>query len=72
MAPPLVLPGTYRRRTPEHTCLHQLVGEHLETFLEAARSRGDDGYSPFIEREFRRTLDWGLLCAGWPTPPPPS
>ena len=65
MAPSLVLPGTYRRREPEHTVLHHLVREHLETFLEEARSRCDDGYPPFIERELRRYLDCGLLCHGF-------
>ena len=59
------LPGTYRRREPEHTALHTVVREHLERFLEEARSRGEDGYPPFIEREFRRYLDCGLLCHGF-------
>ena len=59
------LPGTYRRREPEHTVLHTVVREHLERFLEEARSGGRDGYPPFIERAFRRYLDCGLLCHGF-------
>ena len=59
------LPGGYRRREPEKTALHAVVREHLETFLEEARLRDGEGYPGFVEREFRRYLDCGLLCRGF-------
>ena len=52
----------YRRREPEKTVLHGVVREHLETFLEEARERDGEGYPAFIEREFRRYLDCGVLA----------
>jgi hypothetical protein len=45
--------------------LHTIVREHLETFLEEARERDGDGYPAFVEREFRRYLDCGLLPRGF-------
>ena len=58
-------PGTYRRREPEKSVLHTVVREHLETFLEQARYLNGEGYPRFIEREFRRYLDCGLLSRGF-------
>jgi hypothetical protein len=55
----------YRRREPEKTVLHGVVREHLETFLAQARRLHGEGYPRFIEREFRRYLDCGLLCHGF-------
>jgi len=58
-------PSGYRRREPEKSVLHGVVREHLETFL-ARGHRGDgEGYPRFIEKEFRRYLDCGLLCHGF-------
>jgi hypothetical protein len=65
MAPSSILPGTYHRREPEYTVLHQVVREHLETLLQEGRARGLNGYPRFIEREFRRFLECGLLCHGF-------
>ena len=59
------LAAGYRRREPEKTVLHAVVRENLETFLEAARERDGDGYPAFVEREFRRYLDCGLLARGF-------
>ena len=59
------LRARYRRRQPEKTVLHTVVREHLETFLEEARERDGDGYPAFVEREFRRYLDCGLLPRGF-------
>ncbi|MBC8423324.1 transposase, partial [bacterium] len=59
------LPGTYRRREPEKRVLHTVVREHLETFLQEARDRGEEGYPYFIEGEFRRYLDCGILSRGF-------
>jgi len=59
------LSGVYRRHEPEKTVLHGIVREHLETFLVRARACDGDGYPRFVEREFRRYLDCGLLCHGF-------
>ena len=61
------LPRSYRRREPENTALYKTVQEHLNTFLEDASSRHESGagYPGFIEREFRRYLDCGLLAHGF-------
>ncbi len=59
------LPSTYRRREPEKTILHTIVRDHLETFLEQAALPGGDGYPRFVEQQFRRYLDCGLLCNGF-------
>ena len=63
--------GTYRRHEPEKTVLYGVVQEHLETFLDQAREPpyGDtadrDGYPRFVEEEFRRFLQCGLLVHGF-------
>jgi len=59
------LPHGYHRREPEKTVLHAIVREHLETFLAQARRLHGEGYPRFIEREFRRYVDCGLLCHGF-------
>jgi len=59
------LPGTYRRHQPEKTVLHGIVREHLETFLQQARGEDGEGYPRFVEHEFRRYYDCGLLCRGF-------
>jgi len=55
----------YRRREPEKTVLYAIVRDHLETFLDEPRRRDGDGYPAFLEREFRRYLDCGLLARGF-------
>ncbi|MBU1413732.1 transposase zinc-binding domain-containing protein, partial [Myxococcota bacterium] len=61
------LPATYRRREPEKTALHSLVHEHMETLLAQARQASVDGsgYPAFVEKEFRRYLDCGILANGF-------
>lgn len=59
------LPFTYRRREPEKSVLHTVVREHLETFLDQASRLHGQGYPHFIEREFRRYLDCGILARGF-------
>src|SRR5262245_50112857 len=55
----------YRPRDAEHTVLHQVIGEHLETFLcPAAEAGGGDGLPQFVEREFREFLRCGVFEAG--------
>jgi hypothetical protein len=41
--------STYVRRRPEDTVLHQVVREHLETFLAEARLRGAARSCPVVE-----------------------
>jgi hypothetical protein len=61
------LPATYQRREPEKTALHALVRGHLETLLAQARQASADGsgYPAFVEKEFRRYLDCGILSNGF-------
>jgi len=44
-----------------------VVQEHLETFLDEGRRRSEDGtgYPQFVEKEFRRYLDCGILAKGF-------
>lgn len=61
------LPGSYQRRTPETTALYAVVRDHLESFLDDARLRSATGagYPPFVEQDFRRYLDCGILANGF-------
>jgi hypothetical protein len=54
----------YVRRVPEQTVLYDVVREHLETFLDRARS-GDRTVPTFVEREFRAYLQCGVLAHGF-------
>ena len=57
---------TYIRRRPEDTVLHQVVRQHLETFLAEARLRGGGiGLPQFVERELREFLTCGVLARGF-------
>ena len=57
---------TYVRRQPEGTVLHQVVREHLETFLAEARLRGGgEGLPRFVERELREFLTCGVMAHGF-------
>jgi hypothetical protein len=58
------LPPGWRRREPEKGALYRIVQEHLETFLAEPHLHGADGYPRFVEHEFRRFWDCGLLCRG--------
>jgi hypothetical protein len=57
----------YRPRDAEHTVLHAVIREHLETFLnEAATTRTDGpGLPRFVEEEFRAFLRCGVLAHGF-------
>ena len=59
------LPGEYHRHEPEKTVLYAIVQQHLETFLARPWLNGGPGYPRFIEQEFRRYLDCGLLSWGF-------
>ncbi len=57
--------AAYRRRRPEHTVLHQVVRENLETWLE--RHLDCEGFNvpDRIETEFRSYLECGILAYGF-------
>ncbi len=57
----------YRRREPEHTILHTVVRERLESFLATARERSANGRGlpSFVERDLRGYLDCGILARGF-------
>jgi len=54
--------GPYQRRRPAETVLYQLVQEHLETFLALADDRTGSGLPGYVERDFRKYLDCGILA----------
>ena len=61
------LPLAYRRHEPEKTILYKVVQEHLASFLAEQRERSDHGFGlpRFVEREFEKYLDCGILCRGF-------
>jgi len=58
--------GVVRRR-PETTVLYQVVQQNLETFLADARERSEHGFGlpRYVEREFERYLECGILAHGF-------
>jgi len=60
-------PQPYRRRRPETTTLHQVVREHLETYLALANGSDPmgDGVPDHVEKEFRSYLTCGILAHGF-------
>ncbi|MGB7988180.1 MAG: transposase [Candidatus Methylophosphatis roskildensis] len=56
----------YRRRQPERTVLYRSVQGHLATWLELTRDSASGTSVPaYVEREFRRYLDCGILARGF-------
>jgi ribosomal protein S27E len=56
----------HRRREPESTLVHQVVSEHLESFLAHAAELADGrGLPRFVERELRAYLKCGILEHGF-------
>jgi hypothetical protein len=60
-------PVPYGRRRPEQTALYEIVQQHLETYLALAR---EDDWNvqrvpAYVEREFRRYLECGILAYGF-------
>jgi Putative transposase/Transposase zinc-binding domain len=60
-------PTQYRPRRPSRSVLYRCVQEHLETWLAQCRYGHDDEWSvpEYVEREFRRYLDCGILAHGF-------
>ena len=60
-------PTPYRRRRPERTLLYRTVQAHFETWLALARDGAVDGdpVPAYVEREFRRYLEGGILAHGF-------
>jgi len=50
----------YTPRQAERTVLHQVVREHLETFLATTARADPAGLPAFLEQEFRGFLDCGI------------
>jgi hypothetical protein len=56
----------YRPRDAEHTVLHTVIRDHLETFVREVTERGDgSGLPRFVEEEFREFLTCGILAHGF-------
>ena len=60
-------PGRYQPRRPSESVLYRCVQQHLETWLAQCREGHDDDapVPPYVEREFRRYLDCGILARGF-------
>ena len=56
--------GKYERHEPEQGLLYQVLAEHLETFLQQARS-ADHALPAYVERELRAYLECGVLSGGF-------
>jgi Putative transposase/Transposase zinc-binding domain len=63
----LPLAAGYHRREPERSILYAVVQENLQSCLSRARERDPNGYGlpSFIEREFTRYLQCGILAHGF-------
>jgi len=57
--------GLSRRRRPAATLLYQLVQEHLETFLALSEEGTGEGLPGYVERDFPKYLDCGILARGF-------
>ena len=59
--------GTYRRRTPERTVLHELVAGHAQTMFAELRDddTGRPGLPRYVERELAEYLRCGILAHGF-------
>ncbi len=57
----------YRRRRPERTLLYRTVSTHFETWLALRRGARDDAdvLPGYVERDFRRYLECGILAHGF-------
>ena len=58
--------AVYRQRRPERTLLYRAVQGHFETYLTLAREGHFEAEAvpAYVEREFRRYLEYGMLAHG--------
>jgi len=66
-AVPRDVPKEYRRHEPEKSVLHQVVREHLNTFLELSDVRAGEGQGlpRYVKNAFRSYLECGILAYGF-------
>jgi hypothetical protein len=64
---PAPRPRRYRVRRPERTPLYQAARHHLESWLalHSASEPWDEAVPAFVERDFRKDLDSGILAWGF-------
>jgi len=55
--------GVYRRRRPETTALYRVVQTHFETWL--TERSACEPIPRYVEQDFRRYLDCGILARGF-------
>ena len=55
---------SYNRRVPEQALLHQILVQHLETFLDRARTEEHELPS-HVEKELRNYVECGVLGCGF-------
>ncbi|MCP4603721.1 MAG: transposase [Proteobacteria bacterium] len=55
---------TYKRRVPEQDLLHKVLVEHLETFLDRARTEGSE-LPRHVKQELRDYVECGVLGCGF-------
>lgn len=58
-------PKRYERHRPETTVLCAVVQQHLESFLLHVRESTERKVSRYVEREFRRYAECGILPCGF-------
>jgi hypothetical protein len=58
------------QRRASQSVLYRCVQQHLETWLAQCRDGHDDEWSvpEYVEREFRRSLECGILAHGFARP----
>lgn len=59
--------GSYQRRAPERTVLHELVARHAQSLLAELRDADPDGggLPRYVERELAAYLRCGILAHGF-------
>ncbi len=57
--------GIYTRRRPAETALYLVVQKHLETFLSLADDPMGNGLPGYVEQDFRKYLQCGILAHGF-------
>jgi hypothetical protein len=55
----------YKRHEPESTALYKIVSENLESFLRYTREHYRKPLPKYVEREFRRFVECGILSFGF-------